>query len=397
VTTTPNLSVLQLLESGQPVKIACFGDSITGIYYHTGGRQAWSHALGDVLKIIHPRAQLEMINAGISGNTTTHALARLKSDVLDHQPDLIVVMLGMNDVVHNTLETFRRNLRQIVQLTLAHHAEVVLMTPNAIAPDDPARIPVRLAEYAQAVREVAQENNLNLSDAYQVFEDIRVNDHHEWMRIMSDPVHPNMRGHQLFAITVAETITGHKIDRVRLPNLPDSLPHLASLLNSNSMVRITAMKPYDELIVTAIRTLYPHAKLDLTALDPIGKSIAEIEQMAKTHGWSYLRENQHLPLPDLTVIAVPADAAGKLDKNYYRSYTWVLNWSQSFGNDPRSDCLPILPSVLKANLTAAEAAAEDFARLVIKDTYLPFIQRRSSDDTSTEELLSRELAAMIKA
>ncbi len=378
------------------MKIVCFGDSITGIYYHTGGRRAWSHALGDALGIIYPKAQVTMINAGISGNTTTDALARMQTDVLNHQPNLIAVMFGMNDAVRNSLETFRTNLLEIVQRAHAHHARVVLMTPNAISPDDPSRIPARVAEFIQIVRDVAQENSLPLADTYQVFEDIRINDLHEWMRIMSDPVHPNMRGHQLFATSVAETISNCRIDRTVLPTLAHELPHLASLLKSESLVRITAMKPYDRLIETAIRALFPEAKLSITALDPAGKSITLLEQMANEHGWAHYRDNPDLPQPDLSVLAVPADAAGELDKNYYRSYTWILNWSQSFGNDPRTDCLPILPSVLRADLSRTEADAENFARMVINDTNLPFIERQTGDDSPTGDLLQRELAAMLK-
>jgi len=40
--------VVKLLESGSaPVRIVGFGDSITGVYYHTGGRRAWCDMLGD--------------------------------------------------------------------------------------------------------------------------------------------------------------------------------------------------------------------------------------------------------------------------------------------------------------------------------------------------------------
>src|SRR5688572_16733780 len=34
--------IAALLEAGErPVKIVCIGDSITGVYYHTGGRRAY--------------------------------------------------------------------------------------------------------------------------------------------------------------------------------------------------------------------------------------------------------------------------------------------------------------------------------------------------------------------
>src|SRR5262245_61679351 len=70
------------LESGQPVKIVCFGDSVTGVYYHTGGRRAYTDMLGIALKKACPKADVTMINAGISGHATTNALERIERDVL---------------------------------------------------------------------------------------------------------------------------------------------------------------------------------------------------------------------------------------------------------------------------------------------------------------------------
>ena len=98
VAAEQTLHTAQLLDAGKPVKIVCFGDSITGVYYHTGGRRAWCEVLGIALKRIYPRAQIEMINAGISGNNTIAALKRMEADVLNHNPQLMVVMFGMNDV-----------------------------------------------------------------------------------------------------------------------------------------------------------------------------------------------------------------------------------------------------------------------------------------------------------
>src|ERR1700722_8073416 len=94
----PKLAVVQLLEDGEPVRIVCFGDSVTGVYYHTGGRRAWCDLLGLALERIYLNAKIEMINAGVSGNTSAEGLQRMEADVLSHNPQLVVVMFGLNDV-----------------------------------------------------------------------------------------------------------------------------------------------------------------------------------------------------------------------------------------------------------------------------------------------------------
>src|SRR6266567_4729526 len=64
---TPPLRVKELLAAGKPVTIVCFGDSITGVYYHTGGRRAYPEMLELALKKVHTTALVKVINAGVSG------------------------------------------------------------------------------------------------------------------------------------------------------------------------------------------------------------------------------------------------------------------------------------------------------------------------------------------
>ena len=149
--------VLAAFNRGEAVvPVVCFGDSITGVYYHTGGRRAWCDMLGIALGKIYPKAQIRMINAGISGNTTSQGIARMEKDVIAHKPRLVVVMYGMNDVVRTEPQVFRENLRTIVGRCRASGAAVVLCTPNSVYANEP-RPMARLAQFAQIVREVAKE------------------------------------------------------------------------------------------------------------------------------------------------------------------------------------------------------------------------------------------------
>ncbi|MFZ9681843.1 MAG: SGNH/GDSL hydrolase family protein, partial [Cephaloticoccus sp.] len=130
---------LSRLQSDRPLRIVGLGDSITGIYYHTGATLAWPEVLGIKLRALFPQAPIEIINAGISGHTTADGLTRLESDVLAHAPNLVVVMFGMNDVVRSTPEAYADHLRRIVRQLSARGVEVVLMTPNSVYDEDPAR------------------------------------------------------------------------------------------------------------------------------------------------------------------------------------------------------------------------------------------------------------------
>ncbi|MCY2966902.1 MAG: GDSL-type esterase/lipase family protein, partial [Planctomycetota bacterium] len=102
------------IESGEPTTVVCLGDSVTGVYYHTGGVRAYPEMLELALKHTFPTGKLRVVNAGISGNTTIDGLGRLQKDVLDHKPQLVTVMFGLNDMVRVPVADYRANLATII-------------------------------------------------------------------------------------------------------------------------------------------------------------------------------------------------------------------------------------------------------------------------------------------
>jgi len=69
--------------------LVCFGDSITH-GFGVESEQSFPAILGRILG-------LRVINAGMDGDTTDGALARLDSDVLRLNPDVVTVEFGAND------------------------------------------------------------------------------------------------------------------------------------------------------------------------------------------------------------------------------------------------------------------------------------------------------------
>ena len=63
----------QLLTTAkEPVRIVCIGDSITGVYYHSGSVRAYPEMLQIALRKIHPKTKITVRNAGISGDTCSN-------------------------------------------------------------------------------------------------------------------------------------------------------------------------------------------------------------------------------------------------------------------------------------------------------------------------------------
>ena len=325
--------VTRRLSSGEVTRIVCFGDSITGVYYHSGSQRAWCDMLGFALQKAFPKAKLEMINAGISGHTTVNALARIERDVLAKQPHLVVVMFGMNDVTRVPLTKFRDNTRTIALRCLDADAAVVLCTPNSVYENE-TRPNARLAEYSEAVRQTAAELKLPLVDCFEAWRKMRRQDETAWMLMMSDTIHPNMTGHRRFAELITKTISDQDVSLTGITPPVDAMCHTFDRLRARQPVKLIAMPPYDEQVPTILRKHFSGAEFQVITWPVAGQSVAQLADWAKQ-----IRGMK----PDLVVPTVRGDTASSATEDYIRNYEWVLNWSFQFAGRPW-DVVPILPS-----------------------------------------------------
>lgn len=112
---TPKLNKL----SNQDVIVA-FGDSLT---MGVGTEEEFSYP-----SVLAELSGIEVINEGISGETTSEGLERLP-DVLDeYNPSLLILIEGGNDILRNKdYNQIKNNLDQMIQLTLARGTQVVLI------------------------------------------------------------------------------------------------------------------------------------------------------------------------------------------------------------------------------------------------------------------------------
>jgi lysophospholipase L1-like esterase len=372
------LRTAQLLAAGkEPVRIVCIGDSITGVYYHTGGLRAYPEMLQIALRKIHPQAQVTVRNAGISGDTTTGGLKRLERDVLAHKPHLVTIMFGMNDLVRTPLADFQNNLREIIRRCRAIDADVVLCTQNSIV-ESPQRPGAKLAEFTQSIRDIAKAESLPVADCFAAFEAVHAKDALEWNLLLSDPIHPNMAGHKLFAETIAQTIACQKTSLADVgPPLP-ALRHTLDLLKAGKPVKVLAMPPYDTLIAPAIQQLYPKAIVNVTSWPTEDQTLTQLEESAK---------KVRSMAQDLVLIAVPGSLPLHKPEAFHKSYSWIMNWSLSFG--PQAwDVIVALPSAAKNKLATEEQQHEAFARRLIEAQDLHIL---AGDAFALTTLLSHHL------
>lgn len=106
-----------------PVRIVAFGDSLTAGYM-LAGRDAFPAQLERKLKAAG--LNIEIVNAGVSGDTTAGGLARLDWSIPD-DTDAVILELGANDALRGLDPAkARRNLATIVQRLKARGIDVLI-------------------------------------------------------------------------------------------------------------------------------------------------------------------------------------------------------------------------------------------------------------------------------
>lgn len=101
-------------------KVLAFGDSLT---YGTGADKGYSYP--DALENL---TQLKVVNAGVPGELSADGLARLPTLLKKHQPDLLILCHGGNDLLRkNSPAKLKHNLIAMIEMSRQHNVEVVLL------------------------------------------------------------------------------------------------------------------------------------------------------------------------------------------------------------------------------------------------------------------------------
>jgi lysophospholipase L1-like esterase len=157
---------------------------------------------------LHPELGLTWVNKGIGGDTVRHLAARWVGDVIDEQPDVLTVMIGINDVwrrfgdrpleavpvdeYQSTLVTLLRAVRE------RGDTDLYVGSPYMIERDtsDPMRAAMDI--YGGLAREVAQEVGAVFIDVQAAFDRVlRHTGSDDWA---DDRIHPNQPGHAVIAL-----------------------------------------------------------------------------------------------------------------------------------------------------------------------------------------------------
>lgn len=158
------------------MKIVCLGDSLTWVGY--GGSY--------YTELVKLMPEHQFINAGEGGNTVINLLQRVDDDVLSHEPDAVLLLVGGNDAISYsqpktrayyrqaqgipdgvvTPEMFEQAYRELLtKLHLAHVIVWIGLEPNEYNPTTVAA----LRDYNARIKEIARAFNVPVLDLVDAF------------------------------------------------------------------------------------------------------------------------------------------------------------------------------------------------------------------------------------
>ena len=199
------------------IKILFQGDSITDAgrdkrNYHQMGN-GYPKFASALIAQAHPDVEFEFINLGISGNRTDQLFDRLYPDAIALEPDIVSILIGVNDVWHRqsahimtTDAQIELNYRTILtKLREMTSAKIIMIAPYLLDCEGKDEVKADLAKIMPIIRSLAEE----FADVY-----IPLDQHFaEALKTQPEPkyysadgVHPNQNGAAFIGQLYAEAI-----------------------------------------------------------------------------------------------------------------------------------------------------------------------------------------------
>lgn len=224
ITEKVKLDYNGLIEHG-PITIVAFGDSVTHGYLakdEVDYETAYWNRLKKMINARFPYVPVNVINAGIGGISAAASLGRLDSQVLKHEPDLVIVCFGLNDIF-GSLESYLDSLRVIFERVKASGSDVIFMTPNMLntrvdenTDADFVETAIltaekqtsgRMDEYMSAAVALARELGVTVCDCYAQWK--KISETQDVTALLANKInHPTREMHVLFAESLFRAIFG---------------------------------------------------------------------------------------------------------------------------------------------------------------------------------------------
>jgi acyl-CoA thioesterase-1 len=204
-------------------RVLFIGDSITDCDRVSDTWRPLGHGyvglFADLLTVREPEKTINVVNTGLHRNTLSHLVSRWCDDVLEYEPDVVSILVGINDAtrfldrsasLHLGPEDFHTTYDRLLRETRTRlpRALLLVLEPFFLSRGDDLDGSYRnalirlLGSYVQAVDEVAERHGATLVPLARIFDGLARR--RAPSTYSDDRIHPNRRGH----LVIAEAIYG---------------------------------------------------------------------------------------------------------------------------------------------------------------------------------------------
>ncbi|MBQ3124092.1 MAG: GDSL family lipase [Clostridia bacterium] len=206
-----------------PITIVALGDSVTHGCFEPNVMDyeaVYWNVLRKRILAVRDYMPVNVICAGIGGTTAKESVERLDTQVINHNPDLVTVCFGLNDV-NGELDVYLDALRKIFKKCQDNGIDVIFMTPNMmntyVADDvyegyrnysfETAKMQNegKMDLYIESAVTLANEMGVTVCDCYAKWKELAKTED-TTMMLVNRINHPTREMHKLFADMLFDTI-----------------------------------------------------------------------------------------------------------------------------------------------------------------------------------------------
>ncbi len=200
------------------MKIVFLGDSITDCERDRSDINSLGNGfvkiLADKLRPIYPDTDIQLINKGVSGDEISDLLARVDGDVIALKPDAVVIMAGINNVIHKykdekelDLKKFEADFKELLKKLKKEGMVVIFLEPFLLPAPDKLRMRKLFSDELAIVNKIA----LKYADEFVAYDEMfnGLTETIPYTEYSLDGVHPTHRGSRLIADQAIKAIRKH--------------------------------------------------------------------------------------------------------------------------------------------------------------------------------------------
>lgn len=195
------------VSQGKPLAILAIGSSSTEGIGASAKDKTYPARLQALLAKSWPKSQVEIVNAGIGGETALQTLGRMKAALTARHYDLVIWQVGTNDAVKGgDLDTFKAMIGEGIALVREAGPALAILDPQYFPS---VRDPQRYGQYVEAVGEVARREAVPVFGRYDAMREWHRSDAEAFKAALwTDGFHMSDAGYDCLARDMANAMVG---------------------------------------------------------------------------------------------------------------------------------------------------------------------------------------------